>query len=212
MPYRVKEIYLTLQGEGFHAGRTAVFCRFTGCNLWTGREEDRADARCNFCDTDFLGADGPGGGVFEDANELADRIEREWGDRSGDRWVVFTGGEPALQLDEPLTASVSDRGFRVAVETNGTKRLPPGTRVDWLCISPKPNAELAIREGDELKLVYPVPGLEPAAFESLAFDHFFLQPLDGERAAENLRKTASYCLEHPRWRVSLQRHKLIGIK
>ena len=210
MAYRVKEIYLTLQGEGFHAGRTAVFCRFAGCNLWNGREQDRAHATCNFCDTDFLGADGPGGGVFQSAHELADAIIEQWGERSGNRWVVFTGGEPALQLDADLVEAVRSRGFKTAVETNGTR--PIAFAADWLCVSPKPNASLVVRKGDELKLVFPVPGLDPIAFESLDFDHFYLQPLDDVNAAENLKRTAAYCLEHPKWRVSLQRHKIIGIK
>jgi len=210
MAYRVKEIYLTLQGEGFHAGRTGVFCRFTGCNLWNGREQDRADAACNFCDTDFLGADGPGGGVFQTVDELADAVAEKWEDRTGEPWVVFTGGEPALQLDADLVEAVRSRGFKSAIETNGTRPIP--FDVDWLCVSPKPNSELVIRQGDELKLVYPVPGLDPASFEQLEFDHFFLQPLDDENAAENLKETAAYCLEHPNWRVSLQRHKIIGIK
>jgi 7-carboxy-7-deazaguanine synthase len=210
MAYRVKEIYLTLQGEGFHAGRTAVFCRFTGCNLWNGREEDRSDAVCNFCDTDFLGTDGVGGGTFQSPSDLANAIAQRWGDRTGERWVVFTGGEPSLQLDADLVEAVRIRGLKAAVETNGTKELP--FDVDWLCVSPKPNADLVVRSGDELKLVYPVPELNPAAFEQLDFDHFFLQPLDDEHQAENLRKTADYCLEHPRWRISLQRHKIIGIR
>ena len=210
MSYRVKEIYLTLQGEGFHAGRTAVFCRFAGCNLWNGREQDRADAVCNFCDTDFVGTDGPGGGVYQSPHELADRIVECWGQRGGEPWVVFTGGEPALQLDAPLVAAVRERGFKAAVETNGTRFLP--FDADWLCVSPKPNAELVVRAGDELKLVFPVSGLDPAAFEKLPFHHYFLQPLDDENLGENLRATAAYCLEHPRWRVSLQRHKVIGIR
>jgi 7-carboxy-7-deazaguanine synthase len=210
MAYRVKEIYLTLQGEGFHAGRTAVFCRFAGCNLWNGREQDRADATCNFCDTDFFGTEGPGGGVFQTAVELSNAITGKWGERSGEPWVVFTGGEPALQLDADLVDAVRSRGFRTAVETNGTRPLPYD--IDWLCVSPKPNTELVVKQGDELKLVYPVPGLDPRDFESLAFDHFFVQPLDDVHAADNLKKTAAYCLEHPKWRVSLQRHKIIGIK
>jgi 7-carboxy-7-deazaguanine synthase len=210
MPYRVKEIYLTLQGEGFHAGRAAVFCRFTGCNLWNGREEDRADAKCSFCDTDFLGTDGPGGGLFKTATELADAIIEKWGGRSGEPWVVFTGGEPALQLDAVLVGAVQERGFRVAVETNGTRRLP--FAVDWLCVSPKPNTELVLRQGDELKLVYPVHGLDPEDFESLPFDLFYLQPLDDADSETNVKAAAAYCLEHPKWRVSLQRHKIIGIK
>jgi len=210
MAYQVKEIHLTLQGEGFHAGRAAVFCRFAGCNLWNGREADRADAACDFCDTDFVGRDGPGGGTFSTADELAHRIRKVWGDRAGSPFVVFTGGEPMLQLNEEVVEAVRARGFEAAVETNGTKRL--NFEVDWLCVSPKPNAELVVREGDELKLVYPVPGLNPADFATLPFDHFYLQPLDDERAVENLKGTADYCLEHPQWRVSLQRHKILGIK
>jgi len=210
MAYHVKEIYLTLQGEGFHAGRTAVFCRFAGCNLWNGREADRAEAACDFCDTDFVGMDGPGGGVFANADDLADRIEKVWGERTGSRFVVFTGGEPMLQLDREAVEAVRRRGFETAVETNGTKRIEFG--FDWICVSPKPNSELIVREGDELKLVYPVVGLDPADFSNLAFDHFYLQPLDDEHAAENRKRTADYCLQHPQWRVSLQRHKIIGIK
>jgi 7-carboxy-7-deazaguanine synthase len=210
MAYQVKEIHLTLQGEGFHAGRAAVFCRFAGCNLWNGREASRADAACDFCDTDFIGTDGPGGGTFATADEMATAIRKAWGDRLGEPFVVFTGGEPMLQLDGAAVEAVQARGFQAAVETNGTKRID--FDVDWLCVSPKPNAELVVREGDELKLVYPVEGLDPAQFASLPFDHFYLQPLDDARAVENLKRTADYCLEHPQWRVSIQRHKIIGIR
>lgn len=210
MAYQVKEIHLTIQGEGFHAGRAAVFCRFAGCNLWNGRESSRADAACDFCDTDFIGTDGPGGGTFATADELANAIRKAWGDRSGEPFVVFTGGEPLLQLDGAAVEAVRARGFEAAVETNGTKRID--FDVDWLCVSPKPNSELVVREGDELKLVFPVEGLDPAKFASLPFDHFYLQPLDNESAVENLQRTADYCLEQPQWRVSLQRHKIIGIR
>lgn len=216
MSYAVKEIYLTLQGEGWHTGRPAVFCRFAGCNLWSGREPDRAGAVCRFCDTDFVGTDGPGGGGFATAEALADAVAAKWpgngneGKNNGlTPFVVCTGGEPLLQLDAALIAALHDRGFEVAVETNGTLPVPDG--LDWICVSPKAGAELALRSGDELKLVYPQEGARPEAYEDLDFRHFSLQPMDGDRRDENTRKVLDYCLEHPRWRVSLQTHKVLGI-
>lgn len=212
MTYSVKEIYATLQGEGAHAGRAAVFCRFAGCNLWSGREEDRAGAVCRFCDTDFVGTDGPGGGTFPEADALAKVIAETWhadGRRGGRPFVVFTGGEPLLQLDEPLTTALHRLGFEIAVETNGTKPRPPG--IDWLCVSPKAGATLVLTAGDELKLVYPQEELRPELVEGLGFQHFFLQPMDGPDAVENTRRAAEYCLTHPHWRLGLQTHKLIGL-
>ena len=207
--YSVKEIFHTLQGEGYNAGTPAVFCRFAGCNLWSGREADRASATCDFCDTDFVGTDGPGGGKFADAAELAEAVERTWrGDREH-RFVVCTGGEPLLQLDAPLIEALHARGFRIAVETNGTVEAPPG--LDWICVSPKADAPLALRRGDELKLVFPQAKAPPARFESLDFAHFFLQPMDGPRREGNTRDAIAYCLAHPRWRLSLQSHKILGI-
>lgn len=208
MTYTVKEIYYTLQGEGANTGRAAVFCRFAGCNLWTGREEDRASAICQFCDTDFVGTDGPGGGQFEEAGELADAIQKNWPD-GGTPFVVCTGGEPLLQLDAPLIAALHARGFEIAIETNGTIAAPGG--IDWICVSPKAGSELVQTSGNELKLVFPQAGSEPAMFEDLAFDHFCLQPMDSPDLAENIRATIRYCHEHPRWRLSLQTHKFIGI-
>jgi 7-carboxy-7-deazaguanine synthase len=208
--YTVKEIFYTLQGEGANAGTPAVFLRFAGCNLWSGRERDRASAVCRFCDTDFVGTDGPGGGRFGSADALAEAVAAKWPRRSAlRRFVVCTGGEPLLQLDAPLVEALHARSFRVAVETNGTLQPPPG--VDWICVSPKARAPLALARGEELKLVYPQRGAEPARYEALEFRHFFLQPMDGPRRAENTRLAADYCLRHPRWRLSLQIHKLIGI-
>jgi 7-carboxy-7-deazaguanine synthase (Cx14CxxC type) len=251
--YSVKEIYYTLQGEGAHTGRPAVFCRFAGCNLWSGREADRASAICQFCDTDFAGTNGPGGGKFASAEELAAAIEAKWpprpsvrgscfvsghdfsraasgsqirgalapagqlpasptalsGEAPGSRFVVCTGGEPLLQLDPPLIDALHARGFEIAVETNGTIAAPPG--IDWTCVSPKAGAALMQRTGDELKLVYPQPGADPAEFESLQFRHFFLQPMDGPFRDANTQAALQYCLDHPRWRLSLQTHKLLGI-
>jgi 7-carboxy-7-deazaguanine synthase len=210
MGYAVKEIFYTLQGEGGQTGRPAVFCRFAGCNLWSGREADRATAVCTFCDTDFVDTDGPGGGRFATAEALAAAVARAWPARaSGRRFVVCTGGEPLLQLDESLVAALHAEGFEIAVETNGT-RLPPAG-LDWICVSPKAGAELVLRAGDELKLVYPQAGAEPERFEGLAFRHFFLQPMDGPERAAHTRATLQYCLAHPRWRLSLQTHKLLGI-
>jgi len=208
--YSVKEIFYTLQGEGANAGTPAVFCRFAGCNLWSGREEDRASATCNFCDTDFVGTDGAGGGKFADAEALAAAVERAWPAQSrAHRFVVCTGGEPLLQLDATAVEALHRRGFRVAVETNGTLAPPAG--IDWVCVSPKATAALALDRGDELKLVFPQPEAPPERFESLAFAHFFLQPMDGPERGRNTEAAVAYCLSHPRWRLSLQSHKLIGI-
>jgi 7-carboxy-7-deazaguanine synthase (Cx14CxxC type) len=209
--YAVKEIFYTLQGEGMNAGRPAVFCRFAGCNLWNGREVDRPRAGCPFCDTDFVGTDGPGGGKFELAADLAKAIVAHWPRSAhGEPFVVCTGGEPLLQLDSPLVDELFDRGFAIAVETNGTC-LPPGG-IDWICVSPKAGAPLRLTWGDELKLVYPQPGAEPESFEGYAFDHFLLQPMDGPERERNTALAIAYCLAHPRWRLSLQTHKLIGIR
>jgi 7-carboxy-7-deazaguanine synthase (Cx14CxxC type) len=229
--YRVKEIFFTLQGEGHNAGRPAVFCRFTGCNLWTGREEQRATAVCRFCDTDFVGTDGPGGGVFADPADLAGAVAATWacggagavrrvdraptaagtdGEAPAARpLVVCTGGEPLLQLDAPLVDALHERGFEVAIETNGTRPVPPG--VDWVCVSPKAGAPLVVTRGDELKLVFPQPGAEPEQFAALSFDHFLLQPMDGPDRVRSTDLAVRYCLAHPGWRLSLQTHKLLGI-
>ena len=209
MTYSVKEIFLTLQGEGGQAGRAAVFCRFAGCNLWTGREQDRAAAVCQFCDTDFVGTDGTGGGKFTTPTALADAIEAAWGAGPQERLVVCTGGEPLLQLDPPLIAALHARGFEVAVETNGTLPAPAG--LDWVCVSPKAGAPLVQTRGQELKLVYPQAATDPAAFEHLAFERFFLQPMDGPDVKDNTRAAVAYCLAHPRWRLSVQTHKHIGL-
>jgi len=209
MSYSVKEIFLTLQGEGAQAGRTAVFCRFTGCNLWSGRERDRAAARCTFCDTDFVGTDGPGGGRFAGAPALAEAVAAAWGAREGERLVVCTGGEPLLQLDPALLAALHHAGFMVAVETNGTITPPPG--IDWLCVSPKAGNPLVTRSGQELKVVYPQSRLDLERLGRLAFDHFFLQPMDGPDVAANTRAAVEYCMAHPQWRLGLQTHKYLGI-
>jgi 7-carboxy-7-deazaguanine synthase (Cx14CxxC type) len=209
MAYAVKEIFYTLQGEGAQTGRAAVFCRFAGCNLWSGREEDRAESMCRFCDTDFLGVDGPGGGRFEAAEGLAEAIEQKWPAAESRRFVVCTGGEPLLQMDARLTAALHERGFEIAVESNGTIAAPEG--VDWLCVSPKAGAGLKQRSGDELKLVFPQLGVDPAEFEALAFRHFFLQPMDGPSRAAFTDLALRYCLDHPQWRLSLQTHKFLGI-
>ena len=209
MSYAVKEIFLTLQGEGGQAGRPAVFCRFAGCNLWSGREQDRASAVCNFCDTDFVGMDGPGGGRFATSDALAAAVEAAWQGGPSDRLVVLTGGEPLLQVDRPLIDALHARGFSLALETNGTISVPPG--VDWVCVSPKADAPLAQVSGQELKLVYPQPGVDPARFETLAFERFLLQPMDGPARAANTQAAIAYCLAHPRWRLSVQTHKYLGI-
>ncbi len=207
--YAVKEIFLTLQGEGANAGRVAIFCRFSGCNLWSGQEKDRDLADCGFCDTDFVGMDGPGGGSFAGAEALAAAIEGVWiGGKTG-RFVVFTGGEPLLQLDSALIGAVHAKGFEIAVETNGTLAPPPG--VDWLCVSPKAGAPLIANSGSELKLVFPQQGLRPEELSGLAFSHFWLQPMDGGERAANTAAAIAYCLDHPRWRLSLQTHKFLGI-
>jgi len=212
MTYTVKEIYFTLQGEGAQTGRAAVFCRFAGCNLWSGLERDRTTAVCRFCDTDFVGADGPGGGKFGDALSLAGAIERVWRDNAaggGAPFVVCTGGEPLLQLDAVLIAALQTRGFAVAVETNGTQIPPDG--LDWICVSPKAEAELVLTRGDELKLVYPQAGAEPERYAVLDFRHFFLQPMDGPERETATCAAIDYCRAHPQWRLSLQTHKLIGL-
>jgi 7-carboxy-7-deazaguanine synthase (Cx14CxxC type) len=228
MTYTVKEIFYTLQGEGAQTGRAAVFCRFSGCNLWTGREEDRSRAVCRFCDTDFVGT-GPDGGRFRSAAELADAVNRCWNGgasrpdsnegvgslsvsaQAGDRkYVVCTGGEPLLQIDEKLIAELHQRGFEVAVETNGTRPAPKS--LDWICVSPKAGAPLVQTTGNELKLVYPQDNAPPEKFEQLAFRHFFLQPMDGADTAANTERAIEYCLRHPRWRLSIQTHKLVGLR
>jgi len=210
MSYAVKEIFYTLQGEGAHTGRPAVFCRFAGCNLWTGREADRADATCRFCDTDFVGTDGPGGGRFASPAELAEAVASAWpADTDSRRFVVCTGGEPLLQLDTRLLLAFHDRGFEVAVETNGTVEPPDG--IDWLCLSPKAGTDVVVDTGDELKLVFPQAGADPADFEGLRFQHYFLQPMDGPAREAHTAAALRYCLDHPRWRLSLQTHKLLGI-
>ena len=209
--YTIKEIFYTLQGEGANTGRAAVFCRFTGCNLWTGRERDRAHAVCKFCDTDFVGVS-VDGGRFSDAAALADAVAAKWPkeDDAGQRFVVCTGGEPLLQLDEELIAAFHQRAFTVAVENNGKQPAPDG--IDWICVSPKAGAQLVLRAGQELKLVYPQPDALPEQFESLAFEHWFLQPMDGPNREANTRAAVDYCLTHPRWRLSLQTHKALGIR
>lgn len=212
MTYAVKEIFYTLQGEGFHSGRPAVFLRFAGCNLWTGREDDRAAAICKFCDTDFIGI-GPDGGKFATAETLADAVAARWparGDGGSRRFVVCTGGEPLLQLDTDAIDALHARGFAVAVETNGTQPAPRG--LDWICVSPKADAPLVLTAGDELKLVYPQERGEPEKFEQLDFGHFFLQPMDGPNIAGNSQRAIAYCLQNPRWRLSVQSHKPLGIR
>ena len=211
MTYSVKEMFYTLQGEGTHAGRPAVFCRFAGCNLWTGREEDRSSAICQFCDTDFVGTDGTHGGKFDSAQALAAAIASFWpATDTAHRFVVLTGGEPLLQVDEALVDALHAHGFTIAVETNGTVAAPPG--IDWLCMSPKAGNATVITRGQELKLVYPQPGVDPAQFEALDFQHFCLQPMDGPQARANTQAAVAYCQAHPRWRLSVQTHKWIGIR
>ncbi len=210
MTYSIKEIFFTLQGEGFHTGTPAVFCRFAGCNLWTGRESQRASAICQFCDTDFVGVDGPGGGRFSSAGELAAAIATTWEPQEEDgRFLVCTGGEPLLQLDRDLTEALHAQGFKIAIETNGTRPLPEG--IDWVCVSPKAGADLELRSGDELKLVYPQVGAEPELFEGLDFSHFFIQPMDGPCLDRNTKLAVEFCMSHPKWRLSLQTHKYLGI-
>ncbi|HEX8233034.1 MAG TPA: 7-carboxy-7-deazaguanine synthase [Caulobacteraceae bacterium] len=207
--YLVKEVFPTLQGEGGQAGRAAVFCRFSGCNLWSGRDQDRAAAACDFCDTDFVGIDGPGGGKFRGADTLADAVQRAWRGGEDDRLVVCTGGEPLLQLDSALIGAFHARGFEVAVETNGTLPAPPG--LDWICVSPKGAQPLVQTSGQELKLVFPQSEAPPERFEHLAFERFYLQPMDGPDRQANTDAAATYCLAHPRWRLSVQTHKYIGL-
>ncbi|HEX2592459.1 MAG TPA: 7-carboxy-7-deazaguanine synthase [Rhizomicrobium sp.] len=211
MTYSVKEIYYTLQGEGAQTGRAAVFLRFAGCNLWTGLERDRGKATCQFCDTDFVGTDGVNGGKFATAEALADVVVAQWpASAAGRPYVVCTGGEPLLQLDDAAIAALHGRGFEVGIETNGTLLPPPG--IDWICVSPKAGAEFQLTRGNELKLVYPQVGAEPERFEALAFDNFFLQPMDNPARDANTAAATEYCLAHPQWRLSLQTHKLIGIR
>jgi len=208
--YKIKEIFYTLQGEGTHAGRPAVFCRFSLCNLWTGREADRARAVCKFCDTDFVGTDGVGGGRFATPEALADAVAAEWPTESVEhRMVVCTGGEPLLQLDVPAVAALHDRGFYVAVETNGTQLIPAG--IDWVCVSPKIGADVIVTSGDEIKLVYPQVGGDPEQFETLDFNNFRLQPMDSPERVRNTAAAVEYCLKNPRWQLSLQTHKYLGI-
>ena len=209
MTYAVKEIFYTLQGEGRQAGRAAVFCRFAGCNLWTGREEDRATATCSFCDTEFAGTDGEGGGRFGTAAALADAIAAIWAGEGGARFVVFTGGEPLLQLDSALLRAVQARGFTCAVETNGTQEPPP--ELDWICVSPKGSQPVVQTSGQELKLVFPQADAPPERFEPLAFERFLLQPMDGPDRVAHTQAAIAYCLDHPRWRLSVQTHKVLGI-
>ena len=209
MSYSVKEMYFTLQGEGAQTGRAAVFLRFAGCNLWTGLERDRGTAVCRFCDTEFVGTDGPGGGKFATADELAEAVTEKW-PGGGKPYVVCTGGEPLLQLDEAAVAALHAKGFEVGIETNGTQMPPPG--IDWICVSPKADAELVLKHGNELKLIYPQEGAEPERYVDLNFGNFFLQPMDNPQRAANTAAATRYCMEHPRWRLSLQTHKLIGIR
>jgi 7-carboxy-7-deazaguanine synthase len=213
MAYQVKEIFYTLQGEGTHAGRPAVFCRFAGCNLWNGRESGRARAVCKFCDTDFVGTDGPGGGTFRTPAELVARVSATWRGQSNDRvrpFVVCTGGEPLMQLDVPLVGALHDAGFEIAVETNGTKPAPAG--LDWVCVSPKAGADLVLTSGNELKLVFPQEGAEPERFERLGFPRLLLQPMDGPDRDANTQRAVEYCLANPQWSLSLQTHKYLGIR
>jgi 7-carboxy-7-deazaguanine synthase len=208
--YAVKEIFLTLQGEGIQAGRTAIFCRFAGCNLWSGREQDRSTAICQFCDTDFVGTNGQGGGRFATAAALAEEIASHWKGGLASRLVVLTGGEPLLQLDTPLIDALHALHFTIAIETNGTLIPPPG--IDWICVSPKAGAPLALQRGDELKLVYPQPEAPPETFAALDFRHFLLQPMDGPQALQNTQGAVEYCLRHPQWRLSVQTHKVLGLR
>ncbi|MET3909988.1 7-carboxy-7-deazaguanine synthase [Bradyrhizobium sp. S3.3.6] len=210
MKYAVKEMFYSLQGEGRHAGRPAVFCRFAGCNLWSGRETDRATAACNFCDTDFVGVDGLGGGRFDGADTLAGAVERMWGGVGGKRFVVLTGGEPLLQVDDVLVAALHAADFEIAIETNGT--LPVETPIDWITVSPKGATTLVQKSGNELKLVYPQANVDPSSFEYLQFDHFLLQPMDGPHRDTNMASAIAYCLDHPQWKLSLQTHKYMSIR
>lgn len=210
MKYAVKEMFYSLQGEGRHAGRPAVFCRFAGCNLWSGREADRATAVCNFCDTDFVGTDGLGGGRFDGATALADAVERMWSGQGGKRFVVLTGGEPLLQVDAEIVAALHKAGFEIAMETNGT--LPVDVPIDWITVSPKGASALVQTAGNELKLVFPQTNVDPASFEGLDFEHFLLQPMDGPNRDANMAGAIAYCLAHPQWKLSLQTHKYMSIR
>ncbi len=210
MSYTVKEIYFTIQGEGFHTGKDAVFCRFSGCNLWSGLEKDRSKAICNFCDTDFVGIDGENGGKYKSHDDLIKKIESCWPKDKKEKYVVFTGGEPLLQLDKKLIDALHECDFKIAIETNGTI-LPP-KNIDWICVSPKRNTNLLLKKGDELKLVYPQENFNPEQFESLDFTHFSIQPMDGKELQNNILKCVSYCIENPSWKLSLQTHKIIGVK
>ena len=209
MSYSVKEIYFTLQGEGFHTGKHAVFCRFSGCNLWSGLEENREKAICNFCDTDFVGTDGINGDKYQNAESLAKKIDEIWDKNLNDKLVVITGGEPLLQLNEELIDLLHEKKFKVAIETNGTI-LPP-ENIDWICVSPKKGAEFNLNYGNEIKLVYPQKGLDPKEFQDFDFDHFFIQPMDGKDLQKNILQSVSFCIENPLWRLSLQTHKIMGI-
>ena len=209
MSYSVKEIYLTIQGEGFHTGKHAVFCRFSGCNLWTGLEKDRKKAICNFCDTDFVGTDGINGSKYPNAEQLANEIDKVWDKDINEKFVVFTGGEPLLQLDKPLVDLLHKKKFKVAIETNGTI-LPP-ENIDWICVSPKQGADFNLKYGNELKLVYPQAGAEPENYAGLPFTHFYLQPMYGPEAYRHFEAAREYCRRHPRWQLSLQRQKVVGI-
>lgn len=210
MSYAIKEIFLTLQGEGAQTGRAAVFCRFSGCNLWSGREQERITATCRFCDTDFVGTDGTLGGRYASAGQLAETIAAQWTGTADNRYTVLTGGEPLLQVDAALVEALHARGFEIGIETNGTIEPPAG--MDWICVSPKAGAELVIKRGHELKLVYPQAGAVPEAFADLAFERFSLQPMDGPDVIENTARAVDYCLRHPKWRLSLQTHKALGIR
>jgi 7-carboxy-7-deazaguanine synthase (Cx14CxxC type) len=207
--YAVKECFLTHQGEGVHSGSRAVFLRFAGCNLWSGREQDRASAECTFCDTDFVGTDGKGGGKFATADELAAHVESMWGEGTAQRLVVITGGEPMLQLDRTLVEALHARGFRIAVETNGTLPATPG--IDWICVSPKAGTDVVQQRGNELKLVWPQQGIDPAEFETWAFEHFLVQPMDCERREEAVQAAVRLAMDRPKWRLSLQAHKVVGL-
>ena len=210
MSYSIKEIYFTVQGEGFQTGKNAIFCRFSGCNLWTGREQDRSKATCTFCDTDFFGTDGENGAKYPSCHDLIAKIEECWPKELDEKFVVFTGGEPLLQLDQLLIDELHKKGFKIAIETNGTM-LPP-KNVDWICVSPKKNAKLVLLEGDELKLVCPQLDFPPEQFEDLNFKHFYVQPMDGKELQKNILECVAYCVENPLWKLSLQTHKIIGIK
>lgn len=208
--YSVKEIFYSIQGEGYYSGRPTVFCRFSGCNLWSGKEEDRDQALCKFCDTDFAGTDGTGGGVYSNANLLAQKIFQTWPQSIVNPFVVCTGGEPLLQMDAELIAALHETGFAIAVETNGTIAAPKG--IDWICVSPKAGVKLVQTGGDELKLVYPQAGAEPERYAQLNFGHFFLQPMDGAGRDEALKRTLEYVLAHPQWHISVQLHKILNVR